>query len=158
MFKTGLGMDAHRLVPGRRLVIGGVEIPAEVGSLGHSDGDVLLHAMTDAILGAAALGDIGHFFPSTDTRWQGADSRIFLSAALQAAREAGYELLHLDGTVILEQPRLSGHIAAMRRTIAAALEVEIDRISIKATTTDGLGFCGAGRGLAALAVATLQAP
>jgi 2-C-methyl-D-erythritol 2,4-cyclodiphosphate synthase len=155
---TGIGFDVHRLVTGRRLVIGGVEIPSEAGSLGHSDGDVLLHAMVDAILGAANLGDIGTWFPSDDQRWKDADSKQFLATAMEKARQEGFELDHLDSIVLLQKPALRDFIPQMRYLIAYTLQVDESCISIKATTTDRLGFIGEGRGVAAQAVATLSKP
>lgn len=158
MVKTGIGYDIHQLVTGRRLVIGGVEIPSEFGSLGHSDGDVLLHAIVDALLGAATLGDIGSLFPSDDEQWKDTDSRIFLITAAEKVRAAKFRIDHIDGTIILQQPRLSDYLIKMRQTIAGILSLNIDSVSVKATTTDHLGFIGEGKGLGALAVATVSGP
>ncbi len=156
MVKTGIGYDVHQLVAGRRLVIGGVEISYEFGSLGHSDGDVLIHAIVDALLGAAALGDIGSLFPSADAQWKNADSSIFLLTAAEKVRNAKFRIDHIDGTIILQQPHLSDHLIKMRQIIADLLSLSIESVSVKATTTDQLGFIGQGKGLAALAVATVS--
>lgn len=156
MIRTGLGYDVHPLVAGIPLVVGGVTIPAPFGAQGHSDGDVLIHASVDAILGAAGLGDIGQRFPSSDERYRGADSRRFLEAAMELVRQAGYELEHLDSVVILQEPRLAEYIPQMRRRIARTLGVNATSVSVKATTTDRLGFIGSGQGVAAQAVATIS--
>jgi 2-C-methyl-D-erythritol 2,4-cyclodiphosphate synthase len=149
--RTGLGIDSHRLVPGRRLVLGGVEIPFELGLAGHSDADVLAHAITDALLGAAGLGDIGRHFPDTDPRWKDADSMALLRDVADRVRGAGHELVHVDATVMLERPRLAPH----RDAIEAALAAVLGSVNVKATTGEGMGFVGRGEGIAALAVATL---
>ncbi len=154
-FRMGEGWDIHALVPGRRLVIGGVEIEHPLGLLGHSDADVLLHALTDALLGGAALGDIGSHFPDTDERFRGADSVALLRAAARSVRERGYAIGNVDGTVIAQAPRLAGHIGAMRARIAAALELELDRVSVKAKTAERLGPVGQGLAIEARAVALL---
>ncbi|NOZ04503.1 MAG: 2-C-methyl-D-erythritol 2,4-cyclodiphosphate synthase [FCB group bacterium] len=156
MIKTGIGYDVHPLAEGYRLVIGGVEIPGERGSVGHSDGDALIHAIVDALLGAAGLGDIGQFFPSDDDRWKGVASKHFLAEAIEKVRDAGFELTHIDSIVILQKPRLANHIPKMRYLIAYTLQVDESCVSIKATTTDRLGFIGDGNGWAAQAVATLE--
>lgn len=156
MIKTGIGYDVHQLAAGRRLVIGGVEIPAEFGAVGHSDGDVLIHAIVDALLGAAALGDIGTLFPSEDMQWKDADSRIFLATAADKLQAAGYTIVNIDSIVILQKPKLRDFIQPMRRSLADVLAVNIDAIAVKATTTDYLGFIGEGRGLAALATVTVS--
>ena len=156
MIRNGIGYDVHQLAAGYRLVIGGVEIPAEFGSVGHSDGDVLLHAVVDALLGAAALGDIGTLFPSDDQQWKGADSRIFLKAAAERVRGAGYAINNVDGVVILQEPKLRGYIEQMRQVIAEVLEIGLDSVSVKATTTDYLGFAGEGKGLASQAIVTIE--
>lgn len=156
--RTGIGYDAHQLQPNRRLVIGGVHIPAEWGAAGHSDGDVLYHAAADAVLGAAALGDIGIYFPSSDPEFEGMDSRLIIAKARDLAVEKGLQLENLDATVVLESPKLSDHLGAMRENLAAVFEVGIDRISVKATTTDHLGFIGRGEGLAAIAAVLLITP
>lgn len=155
MFRIGHGYDVHRLVEGRRLILGGVDIPFERGLLGHSDADVLVHAIMDAILGAAALGDIGKLFPDTDERYSGADSLELLREVMRALREAGYELGNVDSTVIAQRPKLAMHIELMRGNIARAAGVDAARISVKATTEEKLGFTGEGAGIAAHAVALI---
>ena len=153
MFRIGHGYDVHRLVEGRRLILGGVDIPFERGLLGHSDADVLVHAIMDAILGAAALGDIGKLFPDTDERYSGADSLELLGEVMRALREAGYELGNVDSTVIAQRPKLAMHIELMRGNIARAAGVDAAQISVKATTEEKLGFTGEGAGIAAHEVA-----
>jgi 2-C-methyl-D-erythritol 2,4-cyclodiphosphate synthase len=153
--RTGLGVDTHRFAAGRRLVLGGVEIPHERGLAGHSDADVLAHAVTDAILGAAGLGDIGEHFPDTDARWAGADSLHLLRSVAAQVGERGLAVAHVDATVVMERPKLGPHKAAIRASLAAALGVEAERVNVKATTGEGMGFVGRGEGVAALAVATL---
>lgn len=153
--RIGHGYDVHRLVPGRALIIGGVHIPSEVGLLGHSDADVLLHAISDALLGACALGDIGAHFPDTDEKYRGADSLYLLSLVGELISERGYCVGNIDATLIAQAPRMSPHISAMRENIARALGVDVDRISVKATTEEGLGFTGDGSGIAAHAVCTV---
>lgn len=155
MFRIGHGYDVHRLVEGRRLILGGVDIPFERGLLGHSDADVLVHAIMDAILGAAALGDIGKLFPDTDERYSGADSLELLGEVMCALREAGYELGNVDSTVIAQRPKLAMHIELMRGNIARAAGVDAAQISVKATTEEKLGFTGEGAGIAAHAVALI---
>lgn len=155
MFRIGHGYDVHRLVEGRRLILGGVDIPFERGLLGHSDADVLVHAIMDAILGAAALGDIGKLFPDTDERYSGADSLELLGEVMRALREAGYELGNVDSTVIAQRPKLAMHIELMRGNIARAAGVDAAQISVKATTEEKLGFTGDGSGIAAHAVALI---
>lgn len=155
MFRIGHGYDVHRLVEGRRLILGGVDIPFERGLLGHSDADVLVHAIMDAILGAAALGDIGKLFPDTDERYSRADSLELLGEVMRALREAGYELGNVDSTVIAQRPKLAMHIEQMRGNIARAAGVDAAQISVKATTEEKLGFTGEGAGIAAHAVALI---
>ncbi len=155
-FRTGLGWDAHRLAAGRPLILGGVTVPFELGLEGHSDSDVLSHAITDAILGAAALGDIGMHFPDSDPRWKGCDSLVFLRHAKALAAERGYGLANVDATIVLERPKLKDFREAIRERLAAALHLEKDRISIKFKTAEGLGPVGAGRSAEAQAVVTLQ--
>jgi 2-C-methyl-D-erythritol 4-phosphate cytidylyltransferase/2-C-methyl-D-erythritol 2,4-cyclodiphosphate synthase len=152
-FRIGQGWDLHRLVPGRRLMLGGVEVPSPVGEEAHSDGDVLLHAIVDAILGAAALGDIGTHFPPSDAKWKDADSRELARAAAALLREAGWEIGNLDCTVILERPKLGPQKDAMRESIAACLGISPDAVSVKAKTYEGLGDVGEGRAVEASAVA-----
>ena len=154
--RIGLGVDAHALEDGVPLVLGGVTIEHSRGLAGHSDGDVIAHALTDALLGAAGLGDIGALFPSTDERWRGADSIGLLRDAYALVREAGYALVNADCVLIGQEPKIAPHREAMRTRLAAALEVETDRVNVRATTTDRLGFTGRGEGLAAEAVALLE--
>ena len=153
--RIGHGYDVHRLVEGRKLILGGVEIPFEKGLLGHSDADVLLHALSDALLGAAALGDIGQHFPDTDERYRGADSIVLLRRVAALLRERGYEVGNVDCTVLAQRPKLAGFIPQMRENIASALDIPADRVSVKATTEEGLGFTGSGEGIAAHAVALI---
>jgi 2-C-methyl-D-erythritol 2,4-cyclodiphosphate synthase len=155
-FRVGTGFDVHQLVTGRALIIGGVTIPYERGLLGHSDADVLLHAIADALLGAAALGDIGKHFPDTDPAHRGADSRGLLRTVVQRVREAGWTVGNIDATIIAQAPKMAPHIAQMRSNIAVDCDVELDCVSVKATTTEQLGFTGRGEGIAAQASALLM--
>ncbi len=155
MFRIGQGYDVHALVPGRQLIVGGVTIPHPRGLLGHSDADVLLHAITDALLGAAGLGDIGRHFPDTDERWRGADSRHLLRATLALVRTAGWAVNNLDCTVIAQAPRMAPHIPAMVANIAADLAVAPGLVNVKAKTNERLGFEGRAEGIAAQAVVLL---
>jgi 2-C-methyl-D-erythritol 2,4-cyclodiphosphate synthase len=150
--RIGTGYDVHRLVKGRQLVLGGVEIPFEKGTLGHSDGDALTHAICDALLGAMALGDIGQHFPDTDPQFKGAYSIDLLRHVGSLVRSKGYKLSNVDATIVLEQPKLKGFILQMRNHVAEALDVDLDRISIKATTAEGLGITGKGEAVEAQAV------
>jgi 2-C-methyl-D-erythritol 2,4-cyclodiphosphate synthase len=152
---TGIGYDAHRLVPGRRLVIGGVELEHDLGLEGHSDADVLTHAVIDAVLGACALGDIGEHFPDTDPRYAGADSIELLRATVTRVEEAGFEVLHVDATVMLERPKLLPVRDQIRARLAEALDLDVPHVSVKATRGEGMGFVGREEGVAALAVATV---
>ena len=154
--RIGHGYDVHRLVEGRRLILGGVDIPWEKGLLGHSDADVLTHAVMDALLGAAALGDIGKLFPDSDPAYKGADSLVLLGRVVQVLAENGYEIGNVDATVLAQRPKLAAHITLMRDRLAAAMGVEPDQVSVKATTEEGLGFTGAGEGIAAHAVVLIQ--
>lgn len=154
-FRVGHGYDVHRLAENRALILGGVTIPHSRGLLGHSDADVLVHAVMDALLGAAALGDIGKLFPDNDPAFAGADSLVLAKRVAEAVREAGYEIGNVDATVLAQAPRLAPHIPAMREKLAAALGISADAVSIKATTEEGLGFTGARAGIAAHAVALL---
>jgi 2-C-methyl-D-erythritol 2,4-cyclodiphosphate synthase len=154
--RIGQGFDVHALVPGRRLVIGGVTIPYDRGLEGHSDADVLLHALTDALLGAAGLGDIGRYFPDTDPRYKDADSRALLREAVAKVRAAGWRVANVDATVIAQAPRMAPHIPAMVANIARDLEVPGGSVNVKAKTTERLGFTGRGEGIAAEAVALLE--
>jgi 2-C-methyl-D-erythritol 2,4-cyclodiphosphate synthase len=153
--RVGLGIDTHRFAAGRPLILGGVEIPHERGLAGHSDADVLAHAITDAVLGAAGLGDIGEHFPDTDPRWEGADSIGLLRHAVLLARQAGWAVTHVDATVMLERPKLAPFRAAMGERLADATGATV---GVKATTGEGMGFVGREEGVAALAVATLERP
>jgi 2-C-methyl-D-erythritol 2,4-cyclodiphosphate synthase len=155
-FRIGQGFDVHAFGPGDHVVLGGVRIPHAQGLQAHSDGDVLLHALCDALLGALALGDIGHHFPPDDPAWAGADSRDLLRAVAGLVQARGYQVGNIDGTVICEQPKIAPHVSSMRDTIAADLGLARDAVSIKATTTERLGFCGRGEGIAALAVVMLH--
>ena len=156
-FRIGQGFDVHQLVPGRRLVIGGVEIAHDLGLLGHSDADVLLHAICDALLGAAALGDIGRHFPDSDPRYKGIDSRELLRRVAGLVREEGFVPGNVDATIIAEAPRMAPHVPAMVAHIAADLGIDEDAVNVKATTTEKLGFAGRGEGIAAQAVCLLVA-
>lgn len=155
MFRIGQGYDVHKLVEGRKLIMGGVEIPHELGLLGHSDADVLLHAITDAVLGAVAEGDIGKHFPDTDPNYKGADSKVLLADSWKIVQNKGYKLSNLDCTIIAERPKMRPHIEDMRRNIAEILEVDIEQINVKATTTEQLGFTGRKEGIAAQAIVLL---
>lgn len=156
MIRVGQGFDVHALVAGRRLKIGGVEIPYPLGLAGHSDADVLLHAICDALLGAAALGDIGQHFPDTDPRFRDIDSRVLLRTVREAVRARGFEPVNVDATLIAQAPRLAPHIPRMVECIAADLELPRDAVNVKATTTEKLGFLGRGEGIAAQAVCLLE--
>jgi 2-C-methyl-D-erythritol 2,4-cyclodiphosphate synthase len=158
MTLTGIGYDSHRLAGGRRLVIGGVEIPHAQGLDGHSDADVLTHAVIDALLGAGGLGDIGEHFPDTDERWRAADSIELLRAVAGLVASQGMRPVNIDCTVIMEAPKLAPHRQAIRARIAEAVGLEIERVNVKASTGEGIGFVGRGEGVAALAVASLQSP
>jgi 2-C-methyl-D-erythritol 2,4-cyclodiphosphate synthase len=153
--RVGIGYDSHRLVAGRALVIGGVFIPHELGLDGHSDADVLAHAVIDALLGAAGLGDIGEHFPDTDETWSGANSMQLLAAIVAMVVEGGQKIVNVDCTVIMEQPKLGSHRMAIRERLAQALELHVARVNVKASTGEGMGFVGRGEGVAALAVASL---
>lgn len=154
-FRIGQGFDVHALVSGRKLILGGVDIPFDRGLLGHSDADVLLHAITDALLGAAGLGDIGRHFPDTDPRYAGADSRVLLRDAMQSVRAAGWVVGNLDATIIAQAPKILPHAPAMVANLAADLAVAAEAINIKGKTTERLGFTGRGEGIAAQAVVLL---
>jgi 2-C-methyl-D-erythritol 2,4-cyclodiphosphate synthase len=154
--RIGQGVDVHALVPGRKLIVGGVEIPFDRGLEGHSDADVLLHAITDALLGAAALGDIGRHFPDTDPAYRGADSRTLLRAAMAKVSAAGFAVANVDATIIAQAPKMAPHIPAMVRHVAADLGIDPGRVNVKAKTTERLGFAGRGEGIAAEAVVLLE--
>jgi 2-C-methyl-D-erythritol 2,4-cyclodiphosphate synthase len=157
MVRTGIGLDTHAFAPGRPLILGGVEIPHDAGLRGHSDADVLTHAIIDALLGAAGLGDIGQHFPDTDPRYAGADSLALLRTVVGLVADAGYAIVNVDATVMMERPKVGPHRAAIRAALAASLGAEEDAVNVKATTGEGMGFVGRGEGVAALAVATVQA-
>ena len=155
--RTGLGWDVHRLIPGRPLILGGVTVPSELGLDGHSDADILSHAITDAILGAAALGDIGMHFPDTDPRWKGCDSLVFLRHAQQLAADKGYRVVNVDATIILERPKLKDYRQAIRERLAEALGLETDRVSVKFKTAEQMGPVGERRSAESQALVTLVA-
>lgn len=155
--RIGQGFDAHRFQPGRRLVLGGVAIPYEMGMEAHSDGDVVLHALCDALLGAAALGDIGRHFPDTDPSIKGIDSRVMLRHVVELLRERGLKVGNVDATIIAQQPRLASYLPAMCENIATDLQISRDAVSVKATTTERMGWIGRGEGIAALAAALIVA-
>ena len=154
--RVGMGYDVHRLVEERRLILGGVEIPYEKGLLGHSDADVLLHAIMDAMLGAAALGDIGRHFPDPDPAYKGADIMVLLEACREKLRAAGYRVHNLDALICAQAPKMAPHIETMRANIARALQLDVDAVNVKATTTERLGFVGDGSGISAYAVCLLE--
>ena len=153
--RIGEGWDVHALVPGRQLILGGVEIPHTAGLLGHSDADVLLHAITDAVLGAAGLGDIGRHFPDTDAQFKGADSSVLLAEAMRRVRAQGWELVNVDSTIVAQAPKLSPHMAAINAGVAKALGVKADQVNVKAKTAEKLGPVGMGQSMEARAVALL---
>jgi 2-C-methyl-D-erythritol 2,4-cyclodiphosphate synthase len=155
-YRTGQGWDVHRLVPGRPLILGGVTIPSELGLEGHSDADILSHAITDAILGAAALGDIGMHFPDTDPHWKGANSLQFLEHALELATRAGFALVNVDSTVILERPKLKDYRDSIREKLADTLDLTLDRVSVKFKTSEKVGPVGEGKSAEAQVVVTLR--
>lgn len=154
-FRVGVGYDSHRLTENRRLILGGVEIPFDKGLAGHSDGDILLHSLTDALLGAAGLGDIGEYFPPSDPRWKDADSRVFLRHAADLVRQRGYRIVNVDVTLVLEAPKIGPYREQIRKSVAETLEVEPDRVGLKAKTAEGLGPVGRGESAEAHAVASL---
>lgn len=154
--RIGHGFDVHALVPGRALILGGVSVPYERGLAGHSDADVLLHSICDALLGAAALGDIGRHFPDTDARFEGADSRLLLRHCRQLVQGKGFTVGNVDATIVCQRPKLADHIPQMRAHIAADLAVDLDAVNIKATTTEQLGYTGRGEGIAAHAVVLIR--
>ena len=154
--RIGHGYDVHKLVEGRKLILGGVDIPYDKGLLGHSDADVLLHAIMDALLGAAALGDIGKLFPDTDERFKGADSILLLKEVCRVLGENGYKIVNIDSTVIAQKPKLKDYIVKMRENIADACELDINQASVKATTEEKLGFTGSGEGISAHAVCLIE--
>ena len=154
--RIGQGYDVHKLTENRKLIIGGEEIPFEKGLLGHSDADVLLHAIMDALLGAAGLGDIGRHFPDTDPKYEGADSLKLLCCTCMKLREAGYEIVNIDSTVIAQRPKLAAYIEKMKKNISDACGIDASAVNVKATTEEGLGFTGRGEGIAAMAVCMIE--
>ncbi len=154
--RIGHGYDVHRFAENRKLILGGVEIPFEYGLLGHSDADVLLHAISDALLGAAALGDIGKLFPDTDDRFLGADSLLLLAEVVRVIEENGYKIVNIDSTVIAQKPKLRGYIDTMRRNIAGACKIDVSQVSVKATTEEKLGFTGRLEGISAHSVCLIE--
>lgn len=158
MVHVGIGYDVHALVEGRKLILGGVEIPHSRGLEGHSDADALMHAICDAVLGALGLPDIGHFFPNTDPRWQGAPSHVFLQEAARQAHAQGGTIVNIDSTIIAQQPKLYPHLAPMKENIARALGLQPRQVGIKATTNERMGFVGREEGIAAMAVASIDLP
>jgi len=158
MVHVGIGYDVHQLAEGRKLILGGVEIPHPKGLEGHSDADVLMHAVCDAVLGALGEPDIGHFFPNTDPRWKGAASGVFLREAARQVKFREARIVNVDATIIAQQPKVSPHIDRMKMNIAAALEINVNRVGIKATTNECLGFIGREEGIAAMAVAGIDRP
>ena len=156
MIRIGHGFDAHRLVEGRELILGGVAVPFERGALGHSDADALAHALGDALLGAAALGDLGAYFPDTDPRWKGANSMELLAACVAELDRAGFRPINVDATIVVERPKLAPYILGMRENVAARLGLDVDAVSVKAKTSEGMGYTGDGSGIAAYAVALIE--
>ena len=156
MMRIGHGYDVHKLVAGRKCIIGGVDIPSDLGLLGHSDADVLLHAISDSILGAAAMGDIGHLFPDTDDKWKGADSLKRLEEVVRHVNAKGYKIVNIDSTILAQVPKMAPYIYSMRENIAKACNVDVDFVSVKATTEEGLGFTGAKEVIAAHAVCLIE--
>ena len=154
--RVGMGYDVHRLVPDRPLILGGVKIDYELGLLGHSDADCLLHAIMDALLGAAAMGDIGKHFPDTDEKYKGADSAVLMKEVGRMLAEAGFRVGNIDATIIAQKPKMAPHIESMRERIAEVLGIDISRINVKATTEEGLGFTGEGLGISCQAIALLK--
>ena len=154
--RIGHGYDVHKLVEGRKCIIGGVDILSPIGLLGHSDADVLLHAISDAILGACAMGDIGHLFPDTDDKWKGADSLELLKEVVFQANQKGYKVVNIDSTILAQAPKMAPYISDMRKNIATACDIDFDFVSVKATTEEGLGFTGAKEGIAAHAVCLVE--
>jgi len=158
MVHVGIGYDVHALVAGRKLILGGVDIPHSKGLDGHSDADVLMHAVCDAILGAIGEADIGHFFPNTDSRWKGAPSRVFLEEAARQVKRLKGAIINVDATLIAQQPKVFPHVQAMKSNVAAALGLDAKKVGIKATTNEGLGFAGREEGIAAMAIASVDLP
>jgi 2-C-methyl-D-erythritol 2,4-cyclodiphosphate synthase len=158
MARIGLGFDAHRFAPDRKLILGGVEIPHPLGLAGHSDADVLTHAIIDALLGACALGDIGQHFPDTDPIYKDISSLVLLARTGKLLAQKNYRIINIDTTLILESPKIAPYMTQCRRNIASALEIDIERVSVKATTTEGMGFEGRKEGIAAIAIVSIEQP
>ena len=156
MFKVGIGFDAHRLAKGRPLIIGGVKIPYDLGLSGHSDADVLIHAIIDAILGALAMGDIGTHFPDNDPAYKDIDSTILLRKVMELVKKEGYRINNLDNTIVAEMPKLAPHIPGMKERLSEVLNILPGQINIKATTTEGMGFCGRGEGISAISIVSIK--
>ena len=156
MIKTGIGYDMHKLARGKKLFVGGVEVKSDFGSIGHSDGDALIHAIVDSLLGASTLGDIGQFFPSEDVKWKDIHSLYFLEVVEKKIKSSGYKINHIDSVVILEKPRLSDYIIKMRTNISSTLKIDVSQISVKATTADYLDSVGKNEAIAAQAIATIE--
>lgn len=156
MTRVGHGFDAHRFAEGRRLVLGGIEVPHDRGLLGHSDADVVAHAISDALLGAATLGDLGGHFPDSDPKWKNADSMVLLEACVQRVRDAGYTVSNVDATIVVDRPKLAPYIGAMRENLATRLQLPLECVSVKAKTSEGMGYTGDGTGVAAYAVAAIE--
>ena len=156
MIRTGIGYDVHQLVKGESLIIGSVKIKSEIGSLGHSDGDALIHSICDALLGAASLGDLGHFFPSDDDKWQNKESHHFLTEVIHKIKKKGYSINNIDATIIIKSPKLISYIPEIKKRLAFVSGLSKSRIAVKATTTDNLGFIGEGLGWSVLAIAKLS--
>jgi len=154
--RVGHGFDAHRLVPGRPLILGGIHVPFERGALGHSDADTLAHAISDALLGAAALGDLGGHFPDSDPQWKDANSIVLLEACAQRVRAGGYTIVNVDATIVVDHPKLAPYIGAMRENLALRLQLPLECVSVKAKTSEGMGYTGDGTGVAAYAVAAIE--
>ena len=156
MIRTGIGYDVHKLALNSKLILGGVEIPSKLGSVAHSDGDVLIHAIVDSLLGASSIGDIGQLFSSNDDKWKNADSTIFLKYSVEKVQLAGFKINHIDSIIILQEPNLSAYIKKMRSNISEIINIDRSQVSIKATTTDHVGYIGEGKAIAAQAIATLD--
>ena len=156
MIRTGIGYDVHQLVKGESLIIGSVKIKSEIGSLGHSDGDALIHSICDALLGAASLGDLGHFFPSDDKKWKNKESNHFLTEVIKKIKKKGYSINNIDATIVIKSPKLISYIPEIKKRLAFVSGLSKSRISVKATTTDNLGFIGEGLGWSVLVIATLS--
>lgn len=156
MTRVGHGFDAHRLVEGRPMILGGIQVPFERGPLGHSDADVLAHAVSDALLGAAALGDLGGHFPDSDPQWKDANSIVLLEACVQRVRDAGYRIVNVDATIVVDRPKLAPYVGAIREHLATRMQLPLECVSVKAKTSEGMGYTGDGTGIAAYAVASIE--